>query len=492
MRVPVAPRVLISIAALALVPPGCVARPGEPAPNIVIVFADDMGYSDAGCFGSTSIRTPNIDRLAREGVRFTDFYAAQPVCSASRAALLTGCYPNRIGISGALGPRSRVGLNPAETTLAEVCRSRGYATAIFGKWHLGDAPEFMPTQHGFDEFWGLPYSNDMWPMHPDLAGLEAAERKKTYPSLPFLESDSTGAVRVVDDEVTPEEQATITREITRRAVAFIERGARAERPFFLYVPHPMPHVPLYGAPEYRGRSAYGRYGDIIEELDWSVGEILNALDRSRIDDRTLVIFSSDNGPWLSYGTHAGSTGGLREGKGSTWEGGVRVPMVARWPGHVPAGAVCNQPAMTIDLLPTLAALIGAEPLSSPIDGRNIWPLMTARPGAVSPHDALLFYYNQNDLEAVRSGPWKLVLPHEYRSLTGQPGRDGKPAGYSQRRCGLELYNLVTDPHETTDVASDHPDVLTRLQGIVEQARQDLGDALTNREGTGRRPAGRVP
>lgn len=474
---------------------GGVARADEPPadkrpPNVIIIFADDMGYGDAGCYGSKTIKTPNLDRMAAEGVRFTDFYAAQAVCSASRAALLTGCYPNRVGISGALGPRARVGLNPDETTIAEVCKSRGYATAIYGKWHLGDAECFMPTHHGFDEYYGYPYSHDMWPMHPDLMGKEMAERKKRYPSLPLLESDPTGGkVHVADEEVTPEEQASITRRITEHAERFIEKNA--DKAFFLYVPHPMPHVPLFGPPEYVGRSEYGRYGDIIEELDWSTGRILDAVKKAGIEDCTLVVFTSDNGPWLSYGLHAGTTGGLREGKGTSWEGGVREPFIARWPGRIPAGTVCREPAMTIDLLPTIAGLIGAPLPEKRIDGLNIWPLMSGRPDAKSPHEALLFYYNQNDLEAIRSGRWKLQLPHSYRTLAGEPGRDGKPGPYKQIRCGLELYDLEADPGEEHDVAADNPEVVNRLQTLVEKARADLGDGLTKREGSGRRPAGRV-
>lgn len=461
---------------------------GAGPPNIVIIYADDMGYGDMGCYGSGTIRTPNLDRMAAEGVRFTDFYVAQGVCSASRAALLTGCYPNRVGIAGALGPNSKIGLNPDEMTLAEVCRSRGYATAVYGKWHLGDAPDFLPPHQGFDEYLGIPYSNDMWPMHPDLAGLEAAERKKRYPPLPLLKGDAN-QVRVVDEEVTPEEQAQFTRIFTREAVGFIHRNA--SRPFFLYVPHPMPHVPLYGSPEFEGKSAYGRYGDIIEEIDWSVGQILAALKAAGVEDRTLVIFVSDNGPWLSYGKHAGSTGGLREGKGTSWEGGVRIPFIARWPGVIPAGRVCSEPAMTIDVLPTVAGLIGAELPPRKIDGKDIGPLLRGEAGAASPHEALLFYYNANDLEAVRSGKWKLILPHTYRALTGPPGKDGKPAGYAQRQCGLELYDLESDRAETRNIAADHPEIVKRLEAIAESARDDLGDALTKRDGNGRRPPGRV-
>lgn len=464
--------------------------PADQPPNIILIFADDMGYGDAGCFGATDINTPNLDRMAAEGIRFTDFYAAQAVCSASRAALLTGCYANRIGISGALGPGAKRGLNPSETTIAELCKSRGYATAIYGKWHLGDADPFWPTNHGFDEYFGYPYSNDMWPMHPELIGLDLAERKKRWPPLPLMESDpDSGNVRPIDADVSPEEQATITRDITRRAEDFIARNKA--RPFFLYIPHPMPHVPLYGADEYKGRSAYGRYGDIIEEIDWSVGRILEAVIAAGIDDRTLVIFTSDNGPWLSYGKHAGTTGGLREGKGTSWEGGVREPFIARWPGRIPAGTTCREPAMTIDLLPTIARLIDAPtPNHHTIDGLDIWPLLANTSDAQSPHDALYFYYHANDLEAIRSGKWKLILPHKWASLI-QPGENGMPGKFKQMSCSLELYDLESDPNETTDVAAAHPDVVEMMQGFAERARADLGDNLTGREGTGRREPGRI-
>ncbi|MCP3904831.1 MAG: sulfatase-like hydrolase/transferase, partial [Planctomycetes bacterium] len=311
-------RVIVIVIAALLT--GCAAPqrtepPSTRAPNVVIIFTDDQGYGDVGAYGS-AIATPNLDRMAREGMRFTDFYVAQPVCSASRAALLTGCYPNRIGIAGALGPGAKHGIADDEVTLAEICRSRGYATAAFGKWHLGHRTPFLPVHHGFDEYYGVPYSNDMWPLHPDYVNFPAgtAKRKRGYPDLPTIEGD-----RIADPEVTPEDQKRFTSSFTERAVAFIDE--HHDRPFFLYLAHPMPHVPLYTAPTFEGRSAEGRYGDVIEEIDWSVGRVLDALRRHGLDDRTLVLFASDNGPWLSYGDHAGTTGPLREGKGTTFEGG---------------------------------------------------------------------------------------------------------------------------------------------------------------------------
>jgi arylsulfatase A-like enzyme len=439
-------------------PAGLPSRP----PNIVVVFTDDQGWADIGVQGARGFATPHLDRMAREGVRLTDFYAAQPVCSASRAALLTGRYPNRVGITGALGPSNNNGIPEEETTLAELCRARGYATAIFGKWHLGHHAEFLPTRHGFDRFYGIPYSNDMWPFHP--------ENPDAWGDLPTIEGEAVVGLNT--------DQSRFTRDITARAVEFIEE--HSEQPFFLYVAHPMPHVPLHASESFRGRTEQGLYGDVIEEIDDSVGHILAALERHELDRDTLVIYTSDNGPWLSYGNHGGSTGPLREGKGTTFEGGVRVPFLARWPGHIPAGAVTAEPAMTIDVLPTVARVIGAQVTPDLLDGKDIWSLLTAEPGARSPHEALFFYYHQNDLEALRSGRWKLHFPHGYRSMEGRaPGKDGIPGKYDYEvRTGLELYDLVNDIGETRDVASDHPEVVKRLQELADEIRRDLGDNLT--------------
>jgi arylsulfatase A-like enzyme len=280
------------------------AAAADGPPNVVIIYCDDLGYGDIGPFGAKGYETPNLDRMARDGIRFTRFYVAQAVCSASRAALLTGCYPNRIGIRGALGPGAKVGISDDEVTLAEVVKQRGYATAIFGKWHLGHHPQFLPVRHGFDEYFGLPYSNDMWPYHPGLVNLAAAERRRGFPDLPMIEGD-----RVVDSEVTADEQRQLTTWYTERAVKFIERNK--DRPFFLYLAHNMCHVPLFVSDKFEGKTARGRFGDVIAEIDWSVGEVLAALARNGLDERTLVIFTSDNGPWLSYGDHAGSAGPLR-------------------------------------------------------------------------------------------------------------------------------------------------------------------------------------
>ena len=382
-------------------------------PNFIIVYADDLGYADIGTFstltGASRPRTPHLDRMAAEGIRLTSFYVAQAVCSASRAALLTGAYSNRVGIQGALNHTAQYGLNPDEMTIAEVLKQRGYATAIYGKWHLGHQKPFLPLQHGFDEYYGLPYSNDMWPRHP--------QQKNFFPDLPLIEGNDV--VKLDPD------QSQLTTSYTDRAVSFIERHRTT--PFFLYVPHTMPHVPLFVSRASTGNANGGLYGEVIAEIDRSVGRILEAVKKANLDNDTLVIFTSDNGPWMSYGNHAGSPGPFRESKGTSFEGGVRVPFVARWPGRIPKGAVGRLPAMTIDLLPTLAKLAGAPvPAERIIDGRDMWALMAGRPDAPAPHDALYFYWG-GELHAVRSGRWKLHLPHPYASLEAagqrrQPGQ----------------------------------------------------------------------
>lgn len=459
--------------------------PSRP-PNVVVIFVDDLGYADIGPFGG-SIPTPNLDRMAREGMRFTDFSVSSAVCSASRAALLTGCYHQRVGIAGALGPDAQIGIHPDETTIAELCKTKGYATACFGKWHLGHHPKFLPRQHGFDEYFGLPYSNDMWPLHPAYANLpaDAAKRKQGYPPLPLLEND-----HVVDREVTAADQAQLTKQYTERAVSFIER--HREQPFFLYVPHSMVHVPLFASERFAGKSGKGAYGDVVMEIDWSVGEILATLQRCGVDDDTLVLFTSDNGPWLSYGEHAGSAGPLREGKGTMFEGGIREPTIARWPGHVPAGASCHEFAATIDILPTVARLIGAELPQRRIDGHDITPLLFGEPGATSPHELFCCYYAGGQLQAVRDARWKLHFPHGYQSLDGKPGgTGGAPAPYRNLQIGTCLYDLRADVGETTDVAAAHPEVVARLLRLADAARADLGDTLTKTAGQGVRPAGKL-
>jgi len=457
------------------------ARNETRPPNIVIIFTDDQGYADIGIFGASGFKTPNLDRLAKQGCKFTNFHVAQPVCSASRAALLTGCYPNRLGIHGALGPNATHGLNPNEVTLAELLKQRGYATGMAGKWHLGRPTEMLPAHHGFDEFYGLPYSHDMWPRHPEA-------RPGTYPPLPLIEGD-----QVIRNDLQAEDLAQLTTQYTERAVKFMERNK--DRPFFFYLAHSMPHVPLYVSDKFTGKSKHGLYGDVIQEIDWSVGEVMKALKRFKLEDNTLVIFTSDNGPWLSYGDHAGSAEPFREGKGTCWEGGTRVPCIMRWPGKIPKGQTSDAMLMTIDLLPTIADFAGATLPTNRIDGLDIGPLITGAKGATNPHEGYAFYYENNQLQAVTSGDgrWKLQLPHTYRTLADRPGgKDGIPAKYQQAKILTpELFDLRNDPGETKDVASAQPEVVARLLAFAEKTRADLGDSLRNQRGAGNREAGRI-
>ncbi|MEM6768193.1 MAG: sulfatase, partial [Bacteroidota bacterium] len=390
--------------------------PADKPLNIIIIFTDDQGYGDVGSYGASGYTTPHLDKLAREGMRFTHHYAAQAVCSASRAALLTGCYPNRIGISGALFPYHKVGINPEETTMAEMLKAKGYATAIFGKWHLGHHEKFLPLQHGFDEYVGIPYSNDMWPIMPGGEPAKEGHRKAKYPPLPLIEGNE-----VVDTISTFEGQDKLSTLYTEKAVDFIRR--KKENPFFLYLPHTMPHVPLGVSAKFRGKSAQGMYGDVMMELDWSVGEIMKTLEEEGLAEHTLIIFTTDNGPWLSYGNHAGSSGGLRAGKGTSWEGGQRVPFIVKWPGVTPTGTVCSKLSATIDLLPTLAEVVGADLPDKPIDGVSLVELWKGNQEA-EPRKDFFYYYGKNNLEAVRKGNWKLVFPHEFASYQALPENDG--------------------------------------------------------------------
>lgn len=444
----------------------------DQKPNLVIFFADDLGYGDIGSFGAQGYETPNLDRMADEGRRFTSFYVSQAVCGASRASLLSGCYANRISLPGAPDHRAKHGVHVDEVLLPELLRDHGYATGMVGKWHLGHRHPFLPLQNGFEEWLGLPYSNDMWPYHPT---------SKVYPPLPLFDGNE-----VINANVTAEDQKHLTTQYTERAVDFVQRNA--EHPFFLYVAYAMPHVPLFVSEKFDGATENGLFGDVISEIDWSVGQVLEELKKQGLDENTLVIFTSDNGPWLAYGNHAGSAGPLREGKGTSWEGGVREPCIMRWTGTIPAGTTCDELATTMDILPTMARLIDAPLPEHPIDGKNILPLMTD-PEAETPHDVFYYYWDQH-LQAIRSGKWKLHLPHSYRSLTGTPGRDGLPGGYSQQETGQALFDLESDIGETTDVKDQHPDVVEKLQKLAEQAREKLGDSAGDRRGSEVRPAGK--
>ncbi len=437
------------------------SKPGKSRPNFIIIFCDDLGYADIGPFGSKVNRTPHIDRMAEEGMRFTDFYATSGVCTPSRASLMTGCYPRRVGlhVSAAnewvLFPYDRAGLHADEITVAELLKDQGYTTACIGKWHLGDQLPFLPTRHGFDSYFGIPYSNDM-----------GADRSEINPPLPLLR----------DTEIieAPVDQSTITRRYTEEAVRFITDNR--DRPFFLYLPHTMPHFPLHAGRAFQGQSANGTYGDVVEELDWSTGEILSCLGSLGLNGRTLVIFTSDNG-----GTRRGSNGPFSGGKGSTMEGGMRVPCVMRWPGTIPPASVCSGLATTMDLLPTFVLMAGGSlPMDRVIDGKDIGSLMRGEKGANSPHQAF-FYYYMEQLQAVRSGRWKYHLPLSDK----RTGWHGKPFAFSGA-----LYDLEGDPAELNDVKNEHPAVVARLSEWAEWARNDIGDDA--HDGANQRRAGLVP
>ncbi|WP_297692783.1 sulfatase [uncultured Eudoraea sp.] len=445
-------------------------------PNVVLIFTDDQGYQDVGVFGAKDIPTPHLDNMAKEGVKLTSFYAAQAVCSASRAGLLTGCYPNRIGIHNAFMPDSKIGLNPSETTIAEMLRSKGYATGIFGKWHLGDHPDFLPGKHGFDEYFGIPYSNDMWPFHPQQGPVF------NFGPLPLYENET-----IID---TLTNQAQLTTQITERSVDFINRNK--DRPFFLYVPHPQPHVPLFVSDKFRGKSGRGLYGDVIMEIDWSVGQILNALKSHNLDENTVVIFTSDNGPWLSYGNHAGSALPFREGKGTAWEGGHREPFIIRYPAGLKGGRTIDAAVMAIDILPTIAAITGSKLPEAAIDGKSAWELLYGD-SKESPQEAYYFYYRVNELHGIRYGKWKLYFPHNYRTMEGQqPGKDGLPGNYVHLDLNeIELYDLSEDLGETTNVAAEYPEVVEEIEQLADAMRKKLGDSLKDIEGTDNRQAGTI-
>jgi len=429
-------------------------------PNVIIIFTDDQGYADLGCYGAKGFTTPNLDKMAKEGMRFTDFYAS-PVCSPSRAALLTGCYPDRVGVPVVLYQISPTGLDPSEITIAEILKEQGYATACVGKWHLGDHPTMMPTNQGFDEYFGLPYSNDMWPWQGDYK----KERPRTplFPDLPLY----------LNNEVIEKnpDQNLLTKRYTEYAVRFIEKNK--SKPFFLYLAHSMPHIPLGVSEKFEGKTEYGRYGDVIEEIDWSVGEVLSTLKRNNIDDNTLVVFMSDNGPWLTMGNKAGKAFPLREGKGTTFEGGMRVPCIMRWPKKIPAESVNNMIASTMDLLPTIARLTGSqEPEDRVIDGEDIWPFIGGAAEQETP-DRTMFYHRKGVLQAVRNGSWKLHFPHNYNHQPVYSEKKKKYTGEFEAFIDLSLFNLENDIGEQNNVADKHPDIVKNLKTLADAHLQDL-------------------
>jgi len=457
------------------------------SPNVVLIFMDDLGYGDLSCYGATGYKTPNLDKQASQGIRFTNFVSAQAVCSASRAGILTGCYPNRVGISGALMPDSKIGLNPEEETIAEVLKKRNYKTAAIGKWHLGHQREFLPLQQGFDEYLGLPYSNDMWPVYFDGTRniSPAYSRKLNYPELPLIRNnDKIRELKTLDD------LAELTTIYTENASDFIKRNK--SNPFFLYLAHSMTHVPLAVSAKFKGKSEQGIFGDVMMEIDWSVGEIMKVLKDNGLEDNTLVIFTSDNGPWLNFGNHAGSTGGLREGKGNSFEGGQREPCIIKWPGHIEAATICNKLASTIDILPTLAAITNSPLPEKKIDGVNILPLMLGDENA-DPRETFLYYYRKNSLEAIRKGNWKLVFAHPSRTYIGfKPGVDGFPGSTNENFDFEEgLYDLRRDPGERYNVKEYYPEIVAELKKLADEARIDLGDDIQNIKGQNRREPGRI-
>jgi len=435
----------------------------ERPPNVILIFTDDQGYGDIGCYGAKGFKTPNLDRMAKEGMRFTDFYVNCPVCSGSRTALMTGCHYQRLSMAAVLFPRSSKGLHPDETTVAEVLKSQGYATACIGKWHLGHLPPCLPTNQGFDHYYGVPYSNDMWidkanKLSSDIklregvtvADIKAGKTKRN--DVPLMRGDE-----VIE---YPADQDTLTRRYTEEAVAFIEKNK--DRPFFIYLPHTQPHLPLHVHPEFAGRTK-SKFGDIMEEIDWSVGEVLEALKKHGIDDKTLVIFTTDNG------TRMGSSGPLRARKASPYEGGVRVPCIMRWPGQIPAGKECSEIAATMDILPTLARLTGGKLPERKIDGKNIWPLMAGEPGAKSPHE---HYCLAHAGGSVRSGKWKFY-PWREGGGRRRGNKNKKPDPAAAKKPAVQLYDLSTDLGETKNVAEDHPEVVERLTKVFDEFKQEL-------------------
>ena len=419
------------------------------APNIIVIFCDDLGYGDLGCYGSAKNRTPRVDQLAADGMMFTDFYSSSPVCTPSRASLMTGCYPRRVGMHEdftghwVLIPRSRRGLNPEEVTVAEVLKSQGYVTACVGKWHLGDQSHHLPTKHGFDFYFGIPYSNDMQSVG------------RGDPPLPLVKQTT-----VIE---APADQATLTKRYTQQVISFIEDNQN--KPFFVYLPHTFPHLPLFASPDFHGKSANGRYGDSVEEIDWSTGQILDCLDRLKLAENTLVIFTSDNG---SNGRNGGSNRPLSGAKGSTMEGGMRVPMIARWPGRISGGSTCRELGTMMDLLPTFCALTGASRPPQTLDGFDISEMLFGKVDAKSQYE-VLYYYRRRQLQAIRYGDWKYHLPLEAThpnwttAKQAGPGRSGK------------LVNLKSDLQEKIDITAAHPEVIKHMQELFKTAVVTLGN-----------------
>ncbi len=444
--------------------------------NIILINLDDVGYGDFSYSGAYGYQTKHIDQLCSEGVRFTHFLAAQPISGASRSGLLTGCYPNRIGFSGAPGPDANYGIHQDEMTMGELLKQKGYQTAIFGKWHLGDATEFLPLQNGFDEYYGLPYSNDMWPYHPQQGEIF------NFPDLPTFDGNQIIGYNT--------DQSLFTTDYTNRSVNFIKKNK--DRPFFLYLAHSMPHVPLAVSDKFKGKSEQGLFGDVMMEIDWSIGEIMHTLRELNLEENTLVILTSDNGPWANYGNHAGSAGGLREAKATTFDGGNRIPCIMYWKGVTKPGTTCNRLASNIDLFPTFAEITGAPLPERKIDGISLYSLITGDSTA-NPRNIFAYYYRKNDLEAITDGNFKLIFPHEYVTYGAYvPGNDGQPGKLSNIKLQeAELYDLRRDPGERYNVFTQYPEVASRLMQEARLIRQELGDDLTRVKGSENRQPGLV-
>ena len=428
----------------ALAAPSLFAAPTRK-PNIIMIYADDLGYGDLGCYGHPTIRTPNLDRMAAEGLRFTQFYSAAPVCTPSRAALMTGRLPVRSGLTRVLFPYSDGGMPDGEVTVAESLKAAGYRSACIGKWHLGWQTKYLPTRHGFDSYFGLPYSNDMTP----TAG-PGAPASATSPPLPLFRNEE-----VIEREP---DQSKLTERYTAEALSFLKQ--QSSKPFFLYYPQTFPHVPLYAGARFKGKSARGLYGDVVEEIDWSVGEILKTVKAMGQDNNTLVVFSSDNGPWLIKKEYAGSAGLLREGKATTWDGGMRVPCIARWMGRIPAGRTTTAVGTTMDMFPTFAHYAGAAiPQDREIDGHDLSAVLEGRSEG---EERTLFYWSDVELRAVRKGPWKLhVRTNNQVDL---------PTGVQDVNPPL-LFNLASDPSEKYNVAAAQPEIVKELLSLLETHKQ---------------------
>ncbi|MEM7368607.1 MAG: sulfatase [Bacteroidota bacterium] len=465
----------LSILILAVISLLSSCQKGDPTPpNIVLIFADDLGYGDLSCFGAQSIHTPKLDALANKGMTFTDFHSTSATCTSSRASLLTGCYPDRVSLpkvlfpNGAWGSNPNIGLNPEEETIAELLKQKGYATAMAGKWHLGHKQMFLPLQHGFDHYLGVPYSNDM-PIEPTMALAENIRLRNGFTRDMILNFDSLEMPKknhqtplLRDNEVIefPADQSTLTQRYTQFCTDFIVSQAN-NSPFFVYLAYTMPHIPIFASDQFLGKSKGGLYGDVIEEIDWSVGEIIKTLEESGVLENTLVIFTSDNGPWLSYGNHGGSAGPLRGGKFDSWEGGFRVPAIMSWPDLMTAGSTSDQLVSTLDILPTLVEIAGATLPVKKIDGQSILPLLKGQ--TMETLDQRYFYYFKNTkLNAVRKGAWKYVIPHRGGIVT-EPGKDGVNGKGKGVDFPEALYDLDADIAEQNNVMDAHPGIVQELK-----------------------------